>query len=184
MFEGEFNAAPFESSEAMSDLHSKSDQLTVPRNSPLKPMRAFAKSKSKIANLSTSARREPVARERRVNVLIVDDVADVTEMIALLLKHAGYKVMTANSAPMALQLAHKHSFDLIISDIGMPEMNGYELATSLRAQPEYQGIPIIAVTGYSEYDDRGRAVQAGFNAHITKPIDPTRLIDLMNDLLS
>ena len=104
-------------------------------------------------------------------------------MIALFLKHAGYSVATADSASMALQLAGEKNFDLVISDIGMPGMNGYELAGSLRRQAEYESIPIIAVTGYSEYDDRGRALQAGFNAHMTKPIDPTQLLDLMNNLL-
>src|SRR5205823_11438705 len=65
-------------------------------------------------------------------LLVVDDVSDVTEMIGLLLKHAGYQVSTADSARAALQLAEKRNFDFIISDIGMPEMNGYELATALR----------------------------------------------------
>jgi CheY-like chemotaxis protein len=116
-------------------------------------------------------------------VLVVDDVPDVTEMIGLFLKHAGYEVATADSAPAALRLAYERAFDVIISDIGMPEMNGYELAESLRRRAEYQGIPIIAVTGYSEYDDRGRALRSGFNAHLTKPIDPSELLQLMNELL-
>ena len=154
-----------------------------PRQPPLSPNRAFARSKAKVANLSKSAKRKPLARNRRVSVMVVDDVADVTEMIALLLKHAGYKVATADSAAAALRLAGARNFDLIISDIGMPEMNGYELATALRGLADYQKIPIIAVTGYSEYDDRGRAIEAGFNAHLTKPINPTQLLDLMNDLL-
>ncbi|MFS8084822.1 MAG: response regulator [Acidobacteriota bacterium] len=117
------------------------------------------------------------------NVLVVDDVSDVTEMIALFLKHAGYEVATADSASTALQLAGERNFDLIISDIGMPQMNGYELAGALRQFSAYHSIPMIAVTGYSEYDDRSRALQAGFSAHLTKPIDPSQLLDLMNQLL-
>jgi two-component system CheB/CheR fusion protein len=117
-------------------------------------------------------------------VLIVDDVPDVTEMIGLLLKHAGYDVSTADSAAAALLLARKTNYDLVISDIGMPEMNGYELAEALRALNNYTHTPMIAVTGYSEYDDRGRAVQAGFNVHLTKPIEPAHLLNLMNELLS
>jgi two-component system, chemotaxis family, CheB/CheR fusion protein len=116
-------------------------------------------------------------------VLVVDDVPDVTEVIAMFLKHTGYDVATAESATMALQLAAKKAFDLIISDIGMPEMNGYEFAQSLRTRADYGSTPIIAVTGYSEYDDRARALQAGFDAHLTKPIDPSRLLDLINQLL-
>ena len=116
-------------------------------------------------------------------MLVVDDVNDVTEMIALFLKHAGYGVCTADSAATALQLAGERSFNVVISDIGMPEMNGYELAEALRGLSDYQDIPMIAVTGYSEYDDRGRALRAGFNAHVTKPIDPSQLLDMMNKLL-
>lgn len=65
----------------------------------------------------------------------------------------------------------------------MPAMNGYELAESLRSMPDYREIPLIAVTGYTEYDDRGRSLRAGFNAHMTKPIDPSQLLNLMNELL-
>jgi CheY-like chemotaxis protein len=133
---------------------------------------------------SGSTKRKVRARPQRGAILIVDDVPDVTEMIGLLLKHAGYDVSTADSARSALQLARKNHYDLIISDIGMPEMNGYELATALRGLTDYNQTPMIAVTGYSEYDDRGRAVQAGFNVHLTKPIEPAQLLNLMSELLS
>jgi CheY-like chemotaxis protein len=150
---------------------------------PLSPHQALAKRSAK-----SSASLRSVARKSRpetlpLSVLVVDDVHDVTEMIALFLKHAGYQVFTADSAPAALRLAEEQNFDLIISDIGMPEMNGYELAAALRRLSEYRSIPMIAVTGYTEYDDRGRALQAGFSAHLTKPIDPSQLLDLMNTLL-
>jgi len=117
-------------------------------------------------------------------VLVVDDVNDVTDMISLFLKHAGYHVVTAERATEALKIAGEQKFDLIISDIGMPEMNGYELVEALRGMTPYRDTPIIAVTGYTEYDDRGRSLEAGFNAHLTKPIEPTRLLDLMNELLA
>jgi CheY-like chemotaxis protein len=123
-------------------------------------------------------------RSTRQCVLVVDDVTDVTEMIALFLKHAGYEVTTANSAGNALELACDRCFDLIISDIGMPEMNGYQLAESLRALTDYQTTPLIAVTGYTEYDDRGRSLNAGFDAHLTKPINPSQLLELVGKLIS
>jgi CheY-like chemotaxis protein len=66
----------------------------------------------------------------------------------------------------------------------MPEMNGYELAAALRRLRDYSNTPMIAVTGYSEYDDRGRAVNAGFDVHLTKPIEPAHLLSLMKELLS
>lgn len=114
--------------------------------------------------------------------LVVDDVADVTEMLAVLLSHAGYDVVTAASARAALDAARQRQFDVIISDIGMPEMNGYQLAREMRTLPGYQTVPMVAVTGYSMFDDRERSTNAGFNAHMTKPIDPRALLDLIEQL--
>jgi len=116
------------------------------------------------------------------SALVVDDVADVTEMLEVLLAHAGYQVVTASSAKAALQAAKEQQFDVIISDIGMPEMNGYQLAEALRLMPTYKRVPLVAVTGYSMFDDRERSLKAGFNAHMTKPIDPRALLDLIEQL--
>jgi CheY-like chemotaxis protein len=119
--------------------------------------------------------------ERRC-ALVVDDVADVTEMLAVVLSHAGYDVVTAASAPAALKAARERQFDVIISDIGMPDMNGYQFAREVRQLPGYATTPMVAVTGYSMFDDRERSSKAGFNAHMTKPIDPRALIDLIEHL--
>jgi len=120
--------------------------------------------------------------ENRPRALVVDDAPDVTEMLALFLEHAGYETVMAFSAPDALAAAREERFDVIVSDIGMPGMNGYELAEALRSLPEYNGVPMIAVTGFSVFDDRGRAVQSGFNAHLTKPINPATLLELIQRL--
>jgi CheY-like chemotaxis protein len=171
--------------QAAQDRHTKSvTSIETHPASPLSPINVFGRGARKVISAKRSARRKPTLRSSRLRVLVVDDVPDVTEMIALFLKHAGYDVATADSATKALRLANERRFNLIISDIGMPEMNGYELAESLRRRPEYQSIPIIAVTGFSEYDDRTRALQSGFNAHLTKPIDPAELLKLINELLS
>jgi CheY-like chemotaxis protein len=116
------------------------------------------------------------------SVLVIDDVSDVTEMLSVLLTHAGYEVSAASSAQQAIDLALAHHFDMIISDIGMPEMNGYELAKALRSQPGYEHVPMVAVTGFSMFDDRNRSLMAGFNAHVTKPIDPRSFLDLIEQL--
>ena len=150
----------------------------------LSPNQAFAPGAKRLARPSRAAAQKRRPRNLQLSVLVVDDVNDVTEMIALFLKHAGYEVVTADGAAAALKLASERKFDLIISDIGMPEMNGYELAEALRDLSAYQDIPMIAVTGYTEYDDRGRSLQAGFNAHLTKPIDPAQLLNLMTELLA
>jgi CheY-like chemotaxis protein len=165
---------------ASSDVTSAADDVATDRNYQL-----LASKKPQKRSTSTRAKKATKRiRARRGTVLVVDDVPDVTEMIELLLKHAGYDVATADSAKAALQMARKQHFDLVISDIGMPEMNGYELATALRDLAAYNSTPLIAVTGYSEYDDRGRAVRAGFNVHLAKPIEPAQLLNLMNELLS
>ena len=114
--------------------------------------------------------------------LVVDDVSDVTEMLSVLMTHAGYEVSTASSAHDAIALARENHFDIIISDIGMPGMNGYELAETLRTLPGYETIPMVAVTGYSMFDDRNRSLTAGFNEHVTKPIDPRAFLNLIDQL--
>ncbi len=120
--------------------------------------------------------------EKGRRALVVDDVFDVTEMLSVLLTHAGYDVSTASRAQDAISLARESHFDIIISDIGMPEMNGYQLAEALRSLPGYETVPMVAVTGYSMYDDRSRSLTAGFNEHVTKPIDPRAFLDLLERL--
>ena len=144
---------------------------------------AFAKPNAKRSFSKQPARSRRGARAHGQSILIVDDVADVTEMIGLFLKHAGFDVTTANSAEDALHITAQSHFDLIISDIGMPQMNGYELAESLRNRGDYSDTPLIAVTGYTEYDDRGRSLRAGFDAHLTKPINPSQLLEIISKLL-
>lgn len=125
---------------------------------------------------------EPVGEAGRPRALVVDDAPDVTEMLATFLQHAGYEAVMAYSAPEALEAAQHNHFEVIVSDIGMPGMNGYDLAIALRALPEYEDVAMIAVTGFSMYDDRGRALESGFNAHLTKPINPMVLLDLIKSL--
>jgi|SRR5215204_6408099 len=107
--------------------------------------------------------------------LVVDDSPDIANMLAAVLRHAGYDVTTAHSAQDALTAAFAQHFDVIVSDIGMPGMTGYELARALRETPEYASVPMVAVTGFAMYGDRDRALEAGFNDHLSKPIDPGTL---------
>jgi len=107
--------------------------------------------------------------------LVVDDSPDITELLAAVLRRAGYTVSSVHSAPDALEMALSRHFDVIVSGIGMPGMTGHELAGALRALPEYRGVPMVAVTGFDMYDDRERSEAAGFSAHLKKPIDPSAL---------
>jgi len=128
---------------------------------------------------SLDAADKGVAKPR---ALVVDDAPDVTEMIAMLLRYGGYDVVTVFNATDAFDAARGEQFDVVVSDIGMPGMNGYQLAEALRALPAYKAVPLIAVTGFAMYDDRERALDSGFDAFLTKPINPMDLIDLVKRL--
>src|SRR6266480_6418279 len=94
----------------------------VPGKEPTLPVGSFAKARTRRSDPTLLPGRHPKTRTPKLKVLVVDDVNDVTEMIGLFLKHAGYEVSTADSARAALRLAGERAFDLIISDIGMPAM--------------------------------------------------------------
>jgi CheY-like chemotaxis protein len=112
--------------------------------------------------------------------LVVDDNDDIREMLALLLRRNGYAVETAASAFEALDKCAAAEFDVIISDIGMPMMNGYELVKELRIKG--CKATVLALTGYLIFGDRDRALQAGFDDLVTKPVGPRSLIALIERL--
>jgi two-component system, chemotaxis family, CheB/CheR fusion protein len=123
---------------------------------------------------------DKVAQDQdKSRVLVVDDNPDVTYSFAIVLEHAGYDVISATSAQAALKAAQREHFDVIVSDIGMPEMDGYELARALRALPDYVATPMIAVTGFEEFAAHEDAFEAGFNAHLKKPIDLPKLLEIL-----
>ncbi len=126
----------------------------------------------------------PAEKQCKPRALIIDDAPDVTEMLAILLQYAGYEVVMVYSGAQALDAVRTEQFDVLVSDIGMPGMNGYELAEAVRALPEYQSTPMIAVTGFTMYEDRDRALGSGFNAFLTKPINPRDLLTLVERLRS
>ena len=118
----------------------------------------------------------------RLRVLVVDDAPDVTELLALMMSHAGYEAATAFSAAEAFDAARAGHFDAVISDIGMPGVNGYKLAEALRALPGYKARPLIAVTGFTHLEAGERARRAGFDDFIHKPINPSLLLDAVRRL--
>lgn len=120
---------------------------------------------------------------RPPRLLIVDDEADIRLMLSLFLKHEGYDVVTLPSASSALEVARRERFDAVVSDIGMPEMDGYKLAGALRQLRGYASVPLIAITGFVEFSDRQRALQAGFDERLTKPINLESLLKLIKRLL-
>ncbi len=105
-------------------------------------------------------------------VLVVDDNVDAAESMALILKMSGYETQCAYDGPSAIDAAQYYHPDVVVLDIGLPGMTGYEVAQKLRAQPQFRDTPIIAVTGYGQEEDRSRSRQAGFDHHLTKPVSP------------
>ena len=106
-----------------------------------------------------------------LRVLLVDDMEDALALFAVVLEHEGAQVDTATSGAAALELLAHNSYDLLISDIGMPGMDGYALLAALRTLPGHAQMRTLAMTGYGRAADAERAKREGFDAHITKPVD-------------
>ena len=119
-----------------------------------------------------------------VRVLVVDDEADTRELLVFVLEPVGIVVKTAASAAEALKLIEPFEPQLLISDIGMPEMNGYELIRAVRAlPPEQASIPALSLSAFSANADRQRSLEAGFDKHLTKPTDLERLVAIIAQML-
>jgi PAS domain S-box-containing protein len=122
----------------------------------------------------------PSAVPRRV--LVVDDNRDSADGLATLLSIQGHHVATAHDGPSALEQAHRFLPDIVLLDIGLPGMDGYEVARRMRAAPDLQASRLIAVTGYGGESDRLRSSEAGFSNHLVKPVDAEALHGLLNSL--
>jgi PAS domain S-box-containing protein len=120
------------------------------------------------------------ARDRR-KLLIVDDNRDAAESLAMLLEMAGHDVRVAHLGRTALSFAQTFRPDVALLDIGMPDLSGYEVARGLRQQPWAGRLQLIAITGWGQEEDRRRAADAGFDQHLTKPIDPAHLERLIGN---
>jgi CheY-like chemotaxis protein len=106
-----------------------------------------------------------------LRVLVVDDNVDAAESLAHLLSVLQHDVRTAHDGPTGLQAALDHNPDVVLLDIGLPGMNGYEVAKRLRQQPVFSGVVLIAMTGYGQESDRESSRAAGFDHHLVKPAD-------------
>jgi signal transduction histidine kinase/CheY-like chemotaxis protein len=115
----------------------------------------------------------------RRGVLVVEDSTDLAESMALLLGLWGYEVRVAHSGLAALEAARARTPDLVLLDIGLPEMDGYQVAAALRQRPEMKNVLMVALTGYGQEGDRRRALESGFNCHLTKPVDPQALREIL-----
>ena len=112
-------------------------------------------------------------------ILVADDNPDAAESLAMTLRLMGHEVEVAHDGRQALAIAGIYHPELALLDIGMPELNGYELARQIRAESWGASLTLVAVTGWGQEEDRRRALEAGFDEHLTKPVDPARLTTLI-----
>lgn len=120
------------------------------------------------------------AAHDRLKILVVDDNVDAASSLSLLLEIEGHQLRTAFDGPQALHECERDVPDIVLLDIGLPGMDGYEVARRIRAMPAMAHAVLIAVTGYGQVDDVMRSRAAGFDHHLVKPIEPDSLMTLFN----
>jgi two-component system CheB/CheR fusion protein len=113
-----------------------------------------------------------------MRILVVDDSVDTLRMLSRLLRTEGAFVESATEGLEAIRLAEKGAFDLLLCDISMPGMDGYEMMEELRRRPGCSEIPAIALTGFGQRGDVERAHAVGFSEHVTKPVSLEKLISV------
>ena len=118
------------------------------------------------------------------SILVVEDQIDNRQILRDLLGNAGYQLVEVENGEEALTAVAKQRFDLILMDIQLPVMDGYEATRRIRTDPESNAIPIIAVTSYALTGDEAKALAAGCNAHITKPYSPRALLAKVREYLT
>jgi len=127
----------------------------------------LALSQGSVASTTPAANDAP----RRQHILVVDDNRDAADSLAELLRMVGHDVLLAHDGPQALEVATAHRPDTVLLDIGLPGMDGYEVARRLRERPDLSRTRLIALTGYGQANDRKATTEAGFEAHLVKPVD-------------
>jgi PAS domain S-box-containing protein len=147
---------------------------------PLKERQRLTSECKSQGNVPPSARRSLTG----LHILVVDDEVDSLELVKFVLEEAGAMVTSTFSAIEALQSIDQLVPSLIVSDIGMPEMNGYALIRQIRALEQTKQVPAIALTAYARESDQQQAIAAGFQQHISKPVDPEKLVSAICALCS
>ena len=139
-----------------------------------------------VVRLPAAAECHDVRHERgqRLNggartVLVIEDNADVAEMLSAFLRQLGHRVMVASDGRAGLETALRHHPDVVVCDIGLPGLNGFQIASRLRRDESFSGCLLIALTGYGDVADKRRAQEAGFSHHLTKPADPMQVAELI-----
>ncbi|HEY6357338.1 MAG TPA: ATP-binding protein, partial [Vicinamibacterales bacterium] len=127
----------------------------------------------------TTDRKEPKTRLPARRVLVVDDNRDAADTLSELLSELGATAEVACSGSQALERLKSFNPDTVLLDLGMPDMDGYEVSRRIRETPEYRGLLVIALTGWGQEEDRRRSCEAGFDHHLVKPPDIDELRELL-----
>jgi CheY-like chemotaxis protein len=115
-------------------------------------------------------------------VLVVDDNHDNAESLAMLVQVMGHEAATAHDGMAAIEAVDRFRPDLILLDIGLPKLDGFEVAEQLRARPDGDALFLVAITGWARDEEKQRAKSVGFDEHMTKPVDPNRLETLIRSI--
>lgn len=116
-------------------------------------------------------------------ILVIEDDDASRELVTYLLEAAGHRVLTAENGAAGLAVALSEGPDIILCDLQMPVMNGYEVAHGLRVNPRWRVVPLVAVTAFSMPGDREKALEVGFNEHLSKPITPETFVEQIETFL-
>ncbi len=117
-------------------------------------------------------------------ILVVDDNVDSASSLAMMLQMMGHEVRTAHDGLEGVEAGAAFRPDLILLDIGMPKLNGYDACRRIREQPWGENVGIVALTGWGQDEDKRRSQEAGFNGHLVKPVEPAALEKLLAELKS
>jgi CheY-like chemotaxis protein len=122
---------------------------------------------------------EQVRSARKCRILVVDDLRDAADSLATMLRTMGHDTRTAYDGLEAVQAAAAFQPEVVLLDIGLPGMNGYEAARRIRGEPWGGNVALVALTGWGQDDDKRRSFEAGFDHHLTKPVEPAALAKLL-----
>ena len=117
-------------------------------------------------------------------ILVVDDDPDTLEVECAVLENQGYRLVCVESVEAAVAAIRMNPPDLVITDCAMPIEDGFDLIHRIKAQPEFDAIPTLMVTAHANPELRDRALQEGFDAFLTKPVDPARLVKVVEELIA
>ena len=130
----------------------------------------------------THAAGTPGPSPRRFKILVVDDNHDSALSLAMMLSIMGHETRTAHDGESAVSAAEAFLPEVVLLDIGLPKLNGYEVAQRLREQPWGRPMFLIAVTGWGQEEDRQRSSEVGLNVHMVKPVEPAALEKILASL--